>query len=89
MKGESENAEIKVLNNPATANLNISYKAEKQISSTLKVYSMTGAQVYQAKMNGSAGVNNVSVPVNQLQNGAYVLVIDSAHERKSIQFVKK
>lgn len=89
VKGENENVEIKVMNNPATSNLNVSYKADKQINSTLKVYSMTGAQVYQAKLNGAAGTNNISVPVNQLQNGSYVLVIDSVQGRKAIQFVKK
>jgi hypothetical protein len=89
VKGENENVEVKVLNNPATANLNINYKADKQINSTLKVYSMSGAQVYQTKLNVAAGTNNISVPVSHLQNGSYVVVIDSVQGRKAIQFVKK
>ena len=89
VKGGNENVDVKLLNNPATASLNISYKADKQFNTTLKVYSMSGAQVYQAKLNASAGTNNISVPVQHLQNGSYVLVIDSIQERKAIQFVKK
>ena len=89
VKGEDESADVKVLNNPATANLNITYKSDRQINSTLKVYSISGAQVYQTKLNASAGLNNISVPVQQLQNGSYVLVIDSIQGKKAIQFVKK
>ena len=89
VKGEDEQAEIKVLNNPATSNLNITYKANNQVNTTLKVYSISGAQVYQTKLNASAGTNNISVPVQQLQSGSYVLVIDSIQGKKAIQFVKK
>lgn len=89
VKGENESVDVQVMNNPAAVNLNITYKADRQINSTLKVYSMSGAQVYQTKLNASAGTTNISVPVNQLQNGSYVLVIDSAQGRKAIQFVKK
>jgi hypothetical protein len=89
VKGEDESADVKVLNNPATTNLTITYKAGQQTNSTLKVYSISGAQVYQSKLNASAGTNSISIPVNQLQNGSYVLVIDSAQGRKAIQFVKK
>ena len=78
-----------MLNNPATTSLNVSYKAANQANTTVKVYSVSGAQVYQVKLNASAGVNNISVPVNQLQNGCYVLVIDSIQGGKAIQFVKK
>jgi hypothetical protein len=89
VKGQDENVEIKVLNNPATTNLNVTYKSSNQVNTTLKVYAVSGAQVYQAKLNASAGTNNISVPVQHLQNGSYVLVIDSVQERKAIQFVKK
>ena len=89
VKGQDENVEVKVLNNPASTNLNVTYKAANQVSTTVKVYSVSGAQVYQVKLNASAGVNNINVPVNQLQNGCYVLVIDSIQGRKAIQFVKK
>jgi hypothetical protein len=89
VKDGNENVDVKLLNNPATANLNISYKADKQFNTTLKVYSMSGAQVYQTTLNASAGTNNISVPVQHLQNGSYVLVIDSIQGRKAIQFVKK
>jgi hypothetical protein len=89
VKGADENVEIKLLNNPATSNLNITYKANNQVNTTVKVYSISGAQVYQTKMNANAGINNISVPVQQLQNGSYVLVIDSIQGKKAIQFVKK
>ncbi len=89
VKGGNENVDVKLLNNPATANLNISYKSDKQINTTLKVYAMSGAQVYQTNLKASAGTNNISVPVQQLQNGSYVLVIDSIQGKKAIQFVKR
>ena len=89
VKGEDEQVAIKLLNNPATSNLNITYKANNQVNTTLKVYSISGAQVYQTKLNASAGTNNISVPVQQLQSGSYVLVIDSIQGKKAIQFVKK
>ena len=89
LKGEDENAEVKVLNNPANANLNISYKVAHQGNTTIQVYSISGAQVYQTKLNVSSGINNISIPVNHLQNGSYVLVTESIKGRKAIQFVKK
>lgn len=89
VKGEDESVNIHLLNNPASATLNITIKSDKQVNSTFSVYSISGAQVYQANMNTSAGTNNISVPVNQLQNGAYVLIVDSIHGKKAIQFVKK
>ena len=89
VKGEDEQVAIKLLNNPATSNLNITYKANNQVNTTLKVYSISGAQVYQTKLNATAGTNNISVPVQQLQSGSYVLVIDSIQGKKAIQFVKK
>ncbi len=89
VKGDDASVNVKVLNNPATANLNVSYKSSNQANTTIKVFSMSGAQVYQSNINASAGTNNISIPVNQLQNGSYVLVIDSIQGKKSIQFVKK
>ena len=89
VKGEDEAVEIKLVNNPATASLNITYKTDKQASTTLKVYSISGAQVYQAKVNTVAGTNNISVPVQQLQSGSYVVVVDSTKGRNAIQFVKR
>jgi hypothetical protein len=89
VKGEDEAINVHVLNNPASTQLNITFTSDKQMNSSFKVYSMSGAQVYQATMNTTAGTNNISVPVNQLQNGAYVLVVDSIHGKKAIQFVKK
>jgi len=88
VKGEGENAEVKLMNNPATANLNIYYKATSQENATIKVYSISGAQVYRAILNSSAGVNNISVPVQQMQNGSYVLVIESIQGKQAMQFVK-
>ena len=89
VKGEDEKIEVKLMNNPATSNLTIAYKADQRINSSLKVFSMSGAEVYQTKLSAPAGTHHISVPVQHLQNGAYILVIDSVQGRKAIQFVKK
>jgi hypothetical protein len=52
------------------------------------VYSISGAQVYQTKLNASAGINNISVPVQQLQNGAYVLMLKHGNGTSAIKFIK-
>lgn len=88
VKGDEVSVEVKVLNNPATSNLNIAYKMPSKGDASLKVYAVSGAQVYQSKLNGLNNNGNISIPVHQLQNGSYVVVVDSAEGRKAVQFIK-
>lgn len=89
VKDDSDSVEVKILNNPASANLNIRYNTTNPANTSLKVYTVTGVQVYQANVKASAGSSSFSVPLQGLQNGAYVLVIDSTSGKKAIQFLKK
>ena len=85
IKAGSASADVQVLSNPATSNLNISYQSAKEANSTIRVYSITGVKMLEQKVNASKGINKLSIPVQSLQSGTYVVMIDTAQSKKFIK----
>ena len=85
IKKGNANAAIQVLSNPATSNLSISYQSAKEANNTIRVYSIGGVKVIEQKVNASKGINNLSIPVQSLQTGTYVVIIDAAQSKKFIK----
>jgi hypothetical protein len=85
VKGEDGNVDVKLLNNPATATLNITYKTYSAQNTTIRIYSIAGVKVYEQKLNAGAGSNLYSIPVQSLQSGTYVLVVNNKQVKKFIK----
>ena len=85
LKNGSAGDEVRVLNNPATSNLSITYQASAAKNSNIRVYSIAGVKVYEQKLNAGKGINMISIPVQSLQSGTYVLVIDNVHAKKFVK----
>ena len=85
LKTGNANADVQILNNPASSSLNITYQSGKESNNTIRVYSISGIKVYEQKVNASKGLNKLSIPVQVLQPGTYVLVIDSLQSKKFIK----
>jgi hypothetical protein len=85
LKNGDSPAEVQIFNNPASSTLNISFERGKESNSTISVYSISGVKVYEYKLITTKGVNKVSIPVQSLQHGTYVLVIDSVQSKKFIK----
>ena len=77
--------ELQILNNPALSTLNITYQAGKESNNTIRVYSISGVKMYEQKINAAKGLNKLSIPVQSLQRGIYVVVIDSVQSKKFIK----
>jgi hypothetical protein len=84
-KSGNAGADLQILNNPATSNLNITYQASNVQNTTIRVYSISGIKVYEQRMNAVKGFNKLTIPVESLQRGTYVLVIDSVQSKKFIK----
>jgi hypothetical protein len=82
---QNGSADLRLLNNPVTSTLNATYEAGTASSSTIKVYSFSGVKMYEQKVNSVKGFNKISIVVQSLPTGTYVLVLD-AHT--SIKFIK-
>lgn len=85
LKNGNDGDEVRVLNNPATSSLSITYQAGAARNSNIRVYSIAGVKVYEQKVNAGKGINMISIPVQTLQAGTYVLVIDNVHAKKFIK----
>jgi hypothetical protein len=85
LKNGGAGDEVRVLNNPATSNLSITYQASAAKNSNIRVYSIAGVKVYEQKLNAGKGINMISIPVQSLQSGTYVLVIDNVHAKKFVK----
>ena len=85
LKNGNSVAEVQILNNPASSILNITYQAGKESNNTIRVYSISGIKMYEQKINAAKGLNKLSIPVQSLQRGIYVVVIDSVQSKKFIK----
>ncbi len=68
------NPKINTYPNPVTGILNISYKADKKESYTIRIQNMSGQTVY-SKITDKSGSNNLSVDMSDYSKGMYILII--------------
>ena len=85
LKSGNDSDAVRVLNNPATSSLTFTYQAGTAQNATIRVFSIAGVKVYELKVNATKGVNMLNIPVNTLQSGTYVLVIDNVAAKKFVK----
>ncbi len=64
----------------ATANdLTLAFKAEKAFNGTVRFFNMNGQSIGQARQHSfKTGANRVTIPVPSLQNGVYLLMLNTS-----------
>jgi hypothetical protein len=84
-KTAGASSELTIRNNPATSSVNFTYQTAIGGNITVRIFSISGVKVYEQKMNVNKGINSLSVPVQLLQSGTYVMVIDGTQSKKFIK----
>lgn len=89
VKDGAPEMQVTLLNNPATTALTLALTTRETMNTTVKIYSISGAQVYAANLNAAQGNNRINVPVQQLRSGTYVAVVGATAGKKALTFVKR
>ena len=63
--------------NPASESVNITFSSEESANAVLSVLNLMGQTVYNMDVDVNEGYNMVTVPVNQLPAGVYMVNIKS------------
>lgn len=71
---------LQISPNPASDNINIRFDAGAAANAVISILDMTGKTVISAAISTVEGFNQVSVPVNQLTNGLYLISIRAGEE---------
>jgi hypothetical protein len=89
LKAGNTDGNVRILNNPATSTLNITYHSDKKANNTIRIYSISGIKTYEQQVLMSEGLNNLMLPVQALQPGTYVIVVDSMNTKRTAKFIKR
>ncbi len=82
-------ASLSVFPNPANSNLNVRIQSEVSESGNVEVYSMTGEKVIaQNEIALNAGANSVTLDINNLTAGNYIVTVKTASGVSTQRFSK-
>ena len=81
---------FKIVNNPATDKLTLSYSSDKNQSVEIKVYDLAGRMQMDQKANVYQGSNFISLTLSSaFKTGMYAVEVSDALERQTAKFVKQ
>jgi PKD repeat protein len=80
---------INLFPNPANNVVNLAISSEEAINGTVSILDITGKVAYTSNLNVSAGEAQVSLPVDQLPSGVYLVRITSETTQQTMKFIKK
>ncbi len=81
---------IKIINNPITDKLTLSYSSVSIQSVQIKVYDLNGRMQMNERMNTYEGSNLISLTISSaFKTGMYVVEINNGSERQTAKFVKQ
>ncbi|MBC7775288.1 MAG: T9SS type A sorting domain-containing protein [Phycisphaerae bacterium] len=73
--------------NPATDHINIQFDATGNLETTLQLRDLAGRLVLQQVVPAIEGENNISIPMNNLTNGLYLLSVKAGEEAIMLRVV--
>jgi hypothetical protein len=73
--------------NPATDHINIQFDATSNLETTIQLMDLAGKLVQQQVVTAIEGQNNMTIPVNELTNGMYLLSVRAGEESILIKVV--
>lgn len=87
-----ENNEIglEVYPNPASSDVNVLFERKSGEPNKIFIYNLMGQVVYENELNGTSGIQKLSINIAQFPTGLYFLKIQSGSEKMATkQFLKK
>lgn len=85
----ADNALFKVYPNPATNVLFASYTSKKTGNIKISVIDNAGRILYESVANVMAGINKISIPVNNIHQGVYTIIADDGMNKTETHFYKE
>jgi len=81
---------IKIITNPITDKLTLSYSSASNQSVEIKVYDLSGRIQLSQRMNAYEGSNLISLTISSaFKTGMYVVELNNGAERQTAKFVKQ
>lgn len=80
---------LNIRQNPVSANLNMVFTADAKLNSTISVYTVSGAIIYQENRLMNKGENNISINLSAISQGMYIVTVDNSKGRLSGKFLKR
>lgn len=80
---------LNVFPNPATDEISINYKNGLSGVIKFKIINLIGSACFEKTINSPIGDNIISIPVENLNDGVYILQIISGTQTRQIQFTKE
>lgn len=80
---------INLFPNPANNVVNLAITSEEAINGTVSILDLTGKVAYASNLNVAAGQEQVSLPVDQLPSGVYLVRITSETTQQTMKFIKE
>ena len=88
-KVEENAMTINLFPNPANHVVNLAISSEEAINGTVSILDVTGKVAYMNNLNVAAGQEQVSLPVDQLPSGVYLVRITSETTQQTMKFIKE
>ena len=89
MNAEKTTADIQLLQNPATSALKFNFQSSANQVNTLNVYTINGVRLLTKTVSMQKGFNTVSIDLNNIMQGTYILELTSGSQRSSTKFFKQ
>lgn len=80
---------INLFPNPANNVVNLAISTEEAINGTVSILDLTGKVAYTSNLNVAAGQEQVSLSIDQLPAGVYLVRITSETSQQTMKFIKK
>lgn len=87
---QASDSEVRIMGNPVTNKLSLSFGKSYSESVDIKVYNMSGVIVLNSKINRVDRNNTITIPLNPAMNpGMYVAEINDGVKNQALRFVKQ
>ena len=85
---EITRAEIKVISPVTGSFLQLTVEAKSKEKIALQILNMSGSLLQSLTINPGKGINQIEMPLTNLQAGEYILSYRTEGEKKSVKFIK-
>ena len=87
---KNNDAQLAIINNPATDKLTIRFTAAENQTTGITVYDLTGRKVVNQRISAFKGSNQVCIPLpSVMKSGIYVAEVITTNQRYTSKFIKQ
>ena len=81
--------QVKLLTNPVTAIARLSYLSNEKGMGSVRIVNMQGSILVSLQQSFVDGINQISIPVNNLTAGNYFIELHQGNLKQTINMIKK